>query len=250
MSKITKKTRIYNFWSHATAEGYLESDFFFEFDSVVYLYLHHKNEFDTLYNLGVAVGTSWTTQRYVDSGIIKTTILNKGEQNINGEILHWLLLEYKYELGFPQTIQDTVYERVGNTKIYYYPWDYFERQLDGGQGGYLRCYEDNKIGHLRFSPEDIPCDFVTAANNNIFYNFIQISPNPFTDFININFSEPITSNFYVIIHSIEGRIIKRLKLTENTEAFEIPTAELPPGYYLLTLTEQGVIKFATKIIKI
>lgn len=124
--KLQKKTRIYDFWSHATAEGYLKSDFFFESDSVVYLYLHYKNEFDTLYNFGATIGTSWTTQRYAGSGSIKTTLLNKGEQNISGKILHWLLLEYKDDTGFPQTIQDTVYERIGNTKTYYYPWDYFE----------------------------------------------------------------------------------------------------------------------------
>lgn len=247
--KLQKKTRIYSFVDHAIFEGYLKSDFFFEADSVIYLYLQYKNEFDTLYNFGAAVGEAWTTQRYPGSAIIKTTVLNKGEQNINGETLHWLLLEYKDEPGFPQIIQDTVFERIGNTKAYYYPWDYFEHQLDGGEGGGLRCYQDNKIGLFHRISDEYSCDFITATRDQIADNLIQISPNPFTNQLNVNFSKPFFTNFEIIIYSIEGQVIKRVKLSENSEAFEVPTAELPQGYYLLTLVEQGAVRYTTKVIK-
>ncbi|MDX1939796.1 MAG: T9SS type A sorting domain-containing protein [Saprospiraceae bacterium] len=246
---LRKKIKEYHF-AYGISEGFLQPDYFYEADSIIYLFLKQAQEFDTLYNFNASIGAVWETPLYFPEGKLTTEVLTKGSKKINEVILNWQLLEYKLEAEFyTQSITDTVYNKIGNTHLYFRPWDYFARQLDGGEGGYLRCYEDNKIGNVRFSLEDIPCDFVTATNDNIVDDFIQISPNPFTNYIKIDFPKAVTSNFEIIISSIEGRIIKRVKLPGDVKKFEITTTDIQAGYYLLRLSEQGILNHATKIIK-
>lgn len=122
--------------------------------------------------------------------------------------------------------------------------------MDGGEGGFLRCYEDNIIGHVSYLQGNTPCDYITSTQVIHLQDAIYISPNPFADYIKINFLQPNVKELEVVIYSVEGSIIKHLNVVPNTGQLEIPLAELPAGYYILILTEQDAVKFITKLIKI
>lgn len=243
-----------NYYHQVTGEYQVferRSEYMYEQEAVVYLW--NGNNFDTLYHFNGNVGDTWRTKGTFNLTVI-AKILEKGNNNllINGRALKWSKVEYRLDRpGYERFIlMDTIVEKIGNLHSYMLPWDYFAGQMDGNEGGYLRCYQDNEIGHVRLSIEDIPCDFVTATDEIEFNNFIQISPNPFTNIIKVAFTNPLTTALELVIHTVEGREIKRLKLPTNTEQLTIPLNELQQGYYFITLMEEGEVRYATKIVKL
>lgn len=214
------------------------------------IYLLTENGFDTLYNFSAKVGDKWGIQRYATRDALITEVLNTGFRTVNSRNLRWQLVKHYYQ-EYPQYgYQDTLIERMGSINHYMLPWDYFAAGVDAHQGGDFRCYEDLNFGKYQNPAYEKPCDFVTATNEIELSNTIQISPNPFTEFVKISFAKPIPTDIEIIIHSVEGRAIKRMLLPANAEQFEIPLTTLHQGYYLLTLMEQGRIVYATKVVKL
>ena len=248
---IQKQVKVYSFLSREIWEWSFEPEYTFESKGIVYLYEKYSGQFDTLYNFNAQVGATWTTPNNVPDKEITARVLDKGFSWINEYQLRWLLIEYERNYIGISTVRDTIYERIGNTRLYFLPWDYFEHQLDGGEsGGGLRCYEDYTIGLYRPYPGDTPCDFITTTSEVHLNNNVTVAPNPFSDVIAIVFSKPTSTAMEIVLYSVEGRMVKRIKLFPNTEKLELSLAELHRGYYFLTLTTHGKVEYVTKLVKI
>ena len=80
---------------------------------------------------------------------------------------------------------------------------------------------------------------------------LQVSPNPFSDQVNLTFNLPQNQTFTIRLYDITGK--ERIKLPNlerngGISSWFIPTQDLPAGIYLLTLRSDD-FSFTRKLIK-
>lgn len=214
------------------------------------VFLLTGNEFDTLYNFNAQVGEKWGLKRISADQEIITEVLETGLREINGQSLKWQLVNHFYS-NYPQnSYRDTLVEHIGSIQHYLLPWDYFAAGLDGHEGGMFRCYEDIRFGSYRNPDFDLPCNFVTSTDEVNKEYHIQISPNPFTDIIKITLDNNLPKDSEILVQTVTGHTLKRFKIPPNAGHLDIPLAELPQGFYLLSIIKLGKILYAAKIVKI
>jgi phage-related protein len=103
---------------------------------------------------------------------------------------------------------------------------------------------------------------IQESNNETFLitdknSKIEISayPNPFTDYINIDFNNTSAGeNIAVDVYDVAGRMVMRRnfgKLTEGAQTLRLNAAEgkLTTGVYLVTLTVNGKPVAVSKLVK-
>ena len=78
----------------------------------------------------------------------------------------------------------------------------------------------------------------------------KVFPNPATDYLSIKFETPIAKTVKVTLHNIIGNSLEAE--TEIVDEFEIRlrVKELPTGYYLLALKDDGNARGSFKFLKI
>ncbi len=78
---------------------------------------------------------------------------------------------------------------------------------------------------------------------------VKIFPNPATDFLSIKFETPIAKTIKVTLHNIIGNLLE--VESEIVDEFEIrlKVKDLPTGYYLLALKDEGNSRSSIKFLK-
>ncbi len=98
--------------------------------------------------------------------------------------------------------------------------------------------------------------FAVAQNHDSFalvsvdpVKSVKIFPNPATDFLSIKFETPIAKTIKVTLHNIIGNSLD--VETEIVDEFEIrmKVKDLPTGYYLLALRDEGNSRSSIKFLK-
>ncbi len=95
----------------------------------------------------------------------------------------------------------------------------------------------------------INTETVSTQNSNfVKIPIINISPNPCTDFFNVNLIDPSSENIIIQLYNNLGEKIKSKTLNKGTNY--ISTQELLTGIYVITVLEKGTVIATNKLLKL
>ena len=161
------------------------------------------------------------------------TVIATGTTSINSVSLNYTVVEFNYGSGsFLTGSTDTIFEKIGFTGSYMFPYEWCNAALDAQEGGTFRCYEDDNFATYKPNyPND--CDFVVAVGmeeNGLEANGF-VAPNPASGQIEITGLS--NGNFDYSISDAQGRIWLSGKSEQTIEI-----NSLPSGVYVLTLRDE------------
>lgn len=117
-----------------------------------------QSAFDTLWNMNAVPGDRWQmapmTEPILCAPESYTEVVDTGHVSIDGGQLRWLAVDNHFFLNGPAlgVQRDTLMERIGPTLHCFTPHDFCNGQVDGADGGALRCYTDADISYSRIAP--------------------------------------------------------------------------------------------------
>lgn len=117
-----------------------------------------QQAFDTLWNMNAVPGDRWQLAPVTEPNVCDATsyseVIDTGHVSISGIHLRWLAvdLHYIWEGSEWDVRRDTIMARIGSSLLYFTPHDFCNGQLDGADGGALRCYTDADLSYSRIAP--------------------------------------------------------------------------------------------------
>ena len=114
----------------------------------------------------------------------------------------------------------------------------------------LRCYEDENIGLVNLSFNQVDCDHIdgiTSIEENSKAS-LSVFPNPTNDIVTVQYNELSIDNFIIVDIVGSIRIVQR---TSNPAYEQFDLNELEPGlYFILGMDKTGKVLFTEKITKL
>ncbi len=221
---------------------------YFRSDSGIVEYSEDGQNFDTLFNFNAVKGRSWKINRH--HGTMRTDsmamiIVDTFTTSFAGKELFSQAVQYG-NLGFSQAI-DTIYNFIGARWFYLLPFDILDVMRDGGEGGIIRCFKNDKLGLIAFDNMGYGSEYKYSCKDLNMTNSIDqlggeitILPNPVNDYVEIYANEKCC---FQIISSL-GDVIYNGNLNKGKNYFE--NISLLPGVYFIAA--QGI--YPKKLIKI
>jgi hypothetical protein len=159
--------------------------------------------------------------------------------NINGMSLKVLHISYPilpYEWGYD------IVAGIGNTFFLTPDWGLYE----GGPMG-LRCFS---VGDTTFHFVPYPCDTAIIISNVEQFadkpSVISISPNPFSDNLQIQVGIPIR-NASFLLYNQAGQVLQNAAISEGANRISLPP--LPPGLYFWKATSGDGSVWSGKVVR-
>lgn len=218
----------------------------FSFDQgLLLLFDSTVQQFDTLINYHALPGDNWSFDWHDDwifgsEGYVQYQVLDTGTALINSLPLYWLSVK----VSSPDTnygyYLDTLYNLIGG-KGYFFPNDFFYRQLDGGFGGDRACYYDDSIGIVGSSH----CEQILAVKEQFKTSITSLSlfPNPVQNYLSWS---SINGQFSTDIFDVNGR-----KIHTSYTLTTLDISSLNSGFYLLQIkNSQGILLAQGKFMKL
>lgn len=208
---------------------------YFRSDSGIVVFSEDGRYFDTLFNFNAVKGRSWKV--YQHQGIkltdsIEMTILDTFRTRFSGFELFSQSVYYG-NLGLSPGI-DTIYNFIGARWSYLLPFDILHVRSDGGEGGIIRCFKNDKLGLITFDNMGYGSEYKYSCKDLSMTNSfdqlgleITFSPNPIIDNVEIYVNEKCS--FQLI--SLLGELIYNGNLNIGKNKFE--NLNLHPGIYFL-----------------
>jgi len=205
-------------------------------------------QLDTLYYFGGEVGDSWRTSSGISiftDDTIKVVILENFTVDLNGSETFAQRLQYIYETRGGTSVIDTVLSSVGNLFLYINPFDLLF--VEGGEGGAIRCYEDDDLGLITFSnPSHISFEYTcpvqaTAIQARIAEapHRVLCSPNPARTSTSVSgLPEPLPTTTG-LIYASHGTFAREVDL----QTPRVDISGLSPGIYFLIVPGVGRSRF-------
>lgn len=215
-------------YTDSMTELYTYSD-----SGIVWMFDPQLNAFDTLYDFNASPGDSWQLIHLPEPVSLGQsfylTVLDTGHINIDGHSLRWLSVQYNFgDLWTDQIILDTLVERIGSIVWYMLPYSLPNGATDAGEGGPLRCYNDNAISYQIPTVQscDLPLELTEEHNPS---PRILLYPNPGSERLTIRmpFGEKLQE---VFIRDVLGRIFL-YETTPVKNEIVLDTEFLPRGGY-------------------
>lgn len=144
-----------------------------EVDGLVSIWLPDQSDYDTLCHMNAIPGDQWGLAAYPNPLVCDpesyVTVVDTGHFAWSGAAPRWLAVDIHYFFGGAEwdVKRDTIIERVGSTLVYFAPHDLCNGQLDGADGGPLRCYEDLDLRYNRIEP--LGCNTLLGGANTLEY---------------------------------------------------------------------------------
>ncbi|MEL6256010.1 MAG: T9SS type A sorting domain-containing protein, partial [Bacteroidota bacterium] len=181
--------------------------------------------------------------RYIS--VIDTFFLEVGARQLLSKEIEYRTV---YTSGRSDWIRfDTLVRYLGFLNQYIDPDDAGHRAVDGGEGGFLRCYSNDELGVVQ-SPirgnvgyYRYDCgrfDVVTSNRNSITPNVISSYPNPVLDAWQIDHTGHKLLDANLI--DVNGKKLFQFQLKPGKNEFSI--GELPAGLYFLMIEGETVEK--------
>lgn len=224
----------------------VDSFYTYSQSGVVYIYNNRYglNRFDTLFNINANIGDKWRmplADTACDS--INVVVLDTGSTVINSLNLKWLNVKFKYSNASSSYVYDTIIERIGFVKtFFYFPMvcQYIdERSFDG-----LRCYSDNTFGSYSTGISSSCNYFYTGIYEQATLSQIELYPNPVSTELTVRL-KTLNNKTVVVIRDILGVTIKEIdwkSQVNGSDEMRIKVDELLPGVYFLQMISGGTIQ--------
>ena len=99
-------------------------------------------------------------------------------------------------------------------------------------------------GQINYTEHDVfyYSQFEPSAVVNVLPDFITVTPNPATDFIQISLRKDTDAS--IMMTSLSGQLIRSGRLTEGTNVFEV--SGVAPGIYMMLITLEDGLAYAHK----
>ncbi|MBN2728532.1 MAG: T9SS type A sorting domain-containing protein [Bacteroidales bacterium] len=195
-----------------------------EENGVVQIFHNDSLEFDTLFNMNINPGESWsfTPNESISSDTVKVNVTGNGQKIINGDTLKYIVVNTTGNNWFWGV--DTIVEKIGPLHAYFFPQYFACDPLNGN----LRCYSDDSLG--LFETGIVPYCTYEDVGINEFWSNLNIYPNPAQDYLIIE-NLPM-ENCRISIRNVLGQEVYAsysLGLSEKT----LNTSNLKAGIYVL-----------------
>ncbi len=203
---------------------------------IAWMFDPQLNAFDTLYDFNASPGDSWQLIHLPEPALsdppFSLTVLDTGHTIMGGNSFRWLSVQYDFgDLWSDQIFLDTLIERIGSIDWYMLPYSLPNGATDAGEGGPLRCYNDNEISYQ--SPTVQTCDIPLEVTAHVARPKILMYPNPGTDRLTIRMSvgEKLQG---VLVHDAFGRIFLHEATPVENEVV-LDTERFPSGCYSIEI---------------
>lgn len=226
-------------------------------DSVMY---YSNERFYKLFDFGANIGDSVLISGMLDfcaSNVCKVFIMDKGTEIVKGVSLRYIDIKDAEDStwGWSGTIVGSgqeipiirVYERIGAIGSYFFPEQ--RCTFDYGEGGILRCYEDDEIGYLNYSYPLVDCDYIeqnTALEENKKIENVQVFPNPCHEAVYVNMGKNTEDKYLVELYDVIGNLVYSDE--GNYRPLKINVENYKNGLYILKVKskENTVCKLLIK----
>ena len=200
------------------------------------------NSFQKLYDFDAKVGDAWRIFLSADltEGITDTVIYQV--DSIRQTIIEdRKLLQFFYHRDFkgenyegPET--GSYIEYIGPTD-YFFPW--YIKSCDANTISGLRCYQDILIGFYNSNIRD-RCDYSGLWHNTRETNAERprIYPNPSSSQLTIDFNNPVSEPYQLLIYDNLGRKVCTLEDINNGQ-IEVDVSQYDPGIYFYRLLNES-----------
>ena len=222
--------------------------------------VYRNGSFHQLFDFGAEVGDSWTIPGWEglcdeDYGTVK--MVEKGTATINNVNLRYIRIVdgsdsyWGFSTNWNETERDTitVFERIGPMGTYLLPEQ--KCLFDNAEGGELRCYFDDVVGHFKDNNSyysDRNCDYINEQYQEVdeleTNNVVAVFPNPVGDCLDIQFS-PDVNPTRVELYDVQGRLV----LSQESNLKSVSTANLPAGVYSVKVTLSNGKSYSDTVIK-
>ncbi|MDD3877032.1 MAG: T9SS type A sorting domain-containing protein [Bacteroidales bacterium] len=222
------------------------------------VYYYNNNAFKLMYDFTLNVGDTLAIDlnSIVCDSVSPLTVDSVNNININGinlEVQYITCIYHNsiYFGGQSDTTSYKIIERVGNVggkNIFFNP-------ICGGADEFiwsgLRCYNDYSFSYKGDPSYTYPCDTLINGNTiNISKlvkdaNFVEIFPNPSSDFINVTSDYDIKN---IEVYNICGKIVSCFQ--PDNKDFTVNIKTYPIGVYYFFVTINNFSQNITKVKKI
>ncbi|MFT7156902.1 MAG: hypothetical protein ACI8Q1_001917 [Parvicella sp.] len=224
--------------------GYLEDDTIVNFNAEI----GDKWSFHDPFLIDPVIGDTYYPYDNQTAGI--TSVLDTGSRVISGESLKWIYVEYQVsdangvDDGLNYT--DTIFERIG-PKRNLIPSEYFYGMDSPQQGGaHFACYSDDNFAEY-VENANICYAYVGMTELQANYSF-EISPNPSSGLISIQFDEFEMGDLTVLIKDVNGREVDRTLVQSSYLSYQF--GNIQEGIYFVHILSDGVRLGSEKVMLI
>lgn len=198
-------------------------------------------DFDLLFNFRAGVGSTWQVYRRLENGLLidsfQVSIDVNTRSTINGKSLRMQIVTYSNPRR-RVSYQEVIYESIGPSIDYLFPWDQDARARDGGEGGPVRCFHNNELGLVELDTSRIHSGYVYECDQLVSINGIPIPdyqlefyPNPVRDKLQIESYE--TSKLNIEIVDMLGRRVKQVEIIPGDN--DVDMSSFSTGIYLMSI---------------
>jgi hypothetical protein len=213
--------------------------------------LYFKNvstqQWEILYNMAALPGEKWKTTLLLTNNTLKqytVTVLSAGNVTVNGFNLKKQHVKYVYNSNnLVDSNECDITERFGCSMFMYNYLNQYEGFCDGDVFQKFVCYKDSAFPQIQFT--QYPCNYTSGIEELVSNSKITLSPNPASDFINLELGAPGEFTKLKILNSM-GELVKEKTLSLNKEV--IPVSDLPPGIYSISLIKPGSLTEKKKLV--
>lgn len=216
-------------------------------DTVFFNNSNTNGYWEILYNFATPVGQTWETKVY-RSNISSPTLFTYTVQaintvTINGHSLKKLSIVSSSNWSFSE-----VTERLGAPFLFNFSFNH-PGSCDSDVFMEFLCYQDSSFGIKQMGEKS--CDYYTTYNVGLINaqanTFTKIYPNPFTEFISVDFEN--FSDYKIVLLDLSGRCVLKGDTKLTNSSLKLETVDLQKGIYFLQIFEKDKLIRTEKIIK-
>jgi len=221
------------------------------------VYLYGEQGFQLWFDFDAEVGDSWPLPSHyyelTSGGNAGSVVVEaKGTMWVNGLELKYIDIidregsEYGYGWyhlggGVPYTVR--VCERIGPLGCYLFPVSHVNE--DENEGGALRCYQDETIGHVSYYSNN--CDYINTEYQDVEElpedDAVVICPNPASTWAVVDYKLPADKTEAVVeIYNSLGAKVMSVELVGSQGQRVLDFRHLPGGVYTYNLRSGEFVK--------